>query len=263
MGLDWIPCRIEPGLDPESVRVAAQLEFERFVKRSSYVEEDLRLLIGRSPFHDDEQDDNKTEPVSLADLLLFKLDSHRVYVISRCVILPPAWRLDGFRTILPSELRGFVCKWSTWMDEVRAGQHREQLDSFMRQAESIQIGLKIRDDVEDCLAMLSRQGDSAHLNAIGKDLENLSTTFQSAVVQNGGPLPWPQIRETHQSLSELIRSWNSIVMRGDQRLILLEPIPELEVWITNHQPAGDWFIEFLKWVKPYVDGGYGLYRDCE
>lgn len=52
------------------------------------------------------------------------------------------------------------------------------------------------------------------------------------------------------------------VKRGNYQIRRVEAVPSIETWI--HTQLNDArFASFMDRVEPWVDGGYGLYRDCE
>lgn len=138
------------GLDPLSGRAkhrtativdAVEKEFRCFMGRPDYLPHELWPLAGRDPLLLEYISERlPATNFRLADLLLFKHDSHRVGAVGAWEILPVEWRLDAYRTILPDELPGQLKKWMDYRTAVIDGSFRGYLEETLLYVCQIRLG---------------------------------------------------------------------------------------------------------------------------
>ncbi|PQO27868.1 hypothetical protein [Blastopirellula marina] len=276
MGVDWIPCRAEPEIDEHVLADAVEREYEAFLKNAGWVHFDLWPLMGLDPWCSLEEHDVPSKGFRLADLLLFKQNSHRVSAVTGWEVLPLEWRLEAYRTILPGQLPAQFQQWSRFRAEVVAGRHRPYLERLFWYLRTIKLGSCLQAASE--LAAKSRTAtaswtDRPEVIAARDNLLNLSvlpvptpprwdcaTSAEDSLDQFGQEL---QQKTAH--FQEAATQWNTAVKRGNWRIDLRWNVPEFdfEVWIQQNTEPGIFFDSFVEWVEPYLTQGYGLYRDCE
>lgn len=276
MGVDWIPCRIEPDVDEEVVREVARLNWERFCKDGGWMLHALWPLIGKNPFSEytessDDPDIETNQRVS--DFVLLKCSSFRVNVVGEHQILPLEWRVRSYRTILPRELPLEFNKWIAYRSDVRRGAHRRYLADLLIYLSQIQLGEYqvnnmgwIKQSEEKPAAWAQRpESKAARERILALPPPPVPAYPEWREDYAGDSATWSdrfsELKQRRQSLFDMARDWNEATRRGNWRLPLPPEIEELEEWIEKWLNY-EWFDEFVVWIKRWLDGGYGLYRDC-
>jgi hypothetical protein len=278
MGIDWFPCRVEPGIPREEIDRLVQLEARMFLAVGGNLCSDLQRLVKFTETQRVEIDRAYSVAGRLKDRLLFKWTSHRVYVITYEELFPLEWRLDAYRTIPPWELPGQVETWQAHRVQVAQGGHRAYLLQLQMYLRSNAFSDYFRDTLigaaERARAATSnwgRQPDFCALRdrilaspcpevlppPVWEELRFHSLTHLPAKDEQ-----LQQLRGTQDHLAELAKTWNAVVQRGNRHVELPPPVPDLEEWIACCLADG-WYARFLAWLEPWVRGGYGLYRDNE
>jgi hypothetical protein len=283
MGVDWIPCRIEPNVAEEVVARAAKLESERFCADGGWISHELWPFAGKDPLEEWVRGELRNNPMnegatqrlqSIADLLLLKNNSFRVNVIGDLKIFPLEWRKAAYRTILPSELPAQFRKWVTFRDEVRAGNHRTYLSDVLIYCREVELA---RYQLEDFGGIKNSEGSSASWAQRPESIAARENLLALPKPTTPRPPKWccdyiadasarsdrlADLQTRRQQLCKLARDWNEASRRGNWKIADPVIIPEVEDWI-GEQLKSDWFDEFTVWIEPWIDGGYGLYRDCD
>jgi hypothetical protein len=275
MGVDWIPFRIEPGVSREEITRLATDEARRFRASRDWIDFDLHSLVDDSdlPPAPPPREDASIGP--LGDLLLFKSTSHRVNVITGDDLFPLEWRLDAYRTILPWELPEQLERWRTYREEVARGKHRGYLLDLLNYVRRRALADFFREQLTGMIQLSA--GSTSHWAtqpALVVLREKLITCSPPVVPT---PPAWSQRLEHEPNtdcldrlLAEFARvkgfvqAWNDTVKRGNRKISFWpdDPALGLEAWVAEHLGI-PWFGSFFAWVKPWVERGYGLYRDCE
>ena len=274
MGVDWYPCRLDEGVDRKSLEDAIHLSHRCFLLHQDRVE--LLPYINPSDQERDQIDRETKSSDWPTDLLLVKLNSHRVTVISNNRIFPAEWRVDALRTIAPWELPDLVARWKKHSAEIQNGMHRAYLYEWFLYESMVElktgyeelIALAISTESED-----AKWTKNANLAKVREEIKALSVPdllkppIWEDWKQRSSEKPETENDSRHHdllaqldSLEEINGRWNQF---GRKRMQLLNSYLNFD-WTsadysTNSQ---DWLQEFFGWVDPLVKQGYGLYRDC-
>jgi hypothetical protein len=278
MGIDWFPCRVEPGISREEIDRLVQIEARMFLAADGRLTEELQRLVKFTEHEREEIERAYQEAGRLDGRLLFKHCSHRVYVITYEELFPLEWRLNAYRTILPWELPRQVEAWQAYREQVARGSHRAYLLRLLLYLRSCALAFYFQESLvyaaDRSLAATSSWAKQPEFCAVRNRVLNspCPEILPPPVWRDLADQPLrrpPDQDEQFQELSyaydrvaELAKTWNATVQRGNRRVDLPPSFPDLEDWITKRL-SDDWYTRFLGWLDPWLRGGYGLYRDNE
>lgn len=265
MGVDWIPCRLDRGVAPCEAAAAIAAEHRRFCRAGGWLPRALRPLVEGWP--PAECDPGAAGLVS--DLVLLRQRaSHRVSVVSGNPLLPLEWRLDSLRTLLPRELPSLFARWAVYLDSVAEGRYRGYVVALRTYECGLALAEWVADELEVIAGSRSLSADWAQgAPAVARRERILSLAPIEAprppapdldMLEGPALVDWAVVVEQRRRWVEELRRWNTVAGRK-WRARLPPPPPGIETWCEGR----GWFPEFASWVQPWIDGGYGLYRDCE
>jgi hypothetical protein len=278
MGIDWYPCRVEPGVNREEIDRLVEVESFCYWTGHGGVYRDLQPFVTLRESDIAAMEAEYRKLGRLKDRLLFKMTSHRVTIVSGNEVFPLEWRLRAFGTFLPWALPNQVERWESYRQEVLNGEHRAYLQELMIYLEFSDLKVFFQESLRSLAKIALKCKDSW---ATRPELGNVRDKILAEPCPTVPPPPlWPDraglplarsaldderfqaLRSSHHRLTELAQEWNSVVRRGNRRCQLPKPLLSLEEWIAKWQPS-EGFSSFLVWLQPWLKGGYGLYRDCE
>jgi hypothetical protein len=278
MGIVWFPCRVEPGIGREEIDRLVRIEARMFLAAGGRLTSELERLVKFTEPEREEIARAYREAGRLDGRLLFKRTSHHVYAITDEELFPLEWRMDAYRTFPPWELPGQVETWQAYRAQVARGGHRASLLRLLLYLRSNALADYFRGSLigaaERSLAATSSWARQPEFGAIR---DRILTTpcpevlappvWQELADQPLWHAPaadgqFQELRNRYEQVAELAKTWNATVQRGNRRVELPLPFPDLEEWIARRF-ADDRYARFLTWLEPWVRGGYGLYRDCE
>lgn len=269
MGTDWIPCRIEPGCSREQLSEHVRREAAHFrIGGGSHTTD----IDPRVPYDEAEAAEIRQSYQEFGPLhrhLLLKIASHRIYVITWEELFPIEWRLDSQRTILPWELPDQIEIWQSYRRDVASGMHRP----FLRELYVYDHLCSLKSiDVANFVSVVESSRTSNASWAARPEVASFRDEILSApLVTRPLPPQWPhggsclfeeQLKSTYARVDAAVTRWNEVVQRGNKRAHRPKSPLEFEAWIA-YRLKEEWFGSFLDWAKPWVDGGYGLYRNNE
>lgn len=269
MGVDWIPCRVEPDCPKDELCRLVNLEAVHFRAGGSSLTMQLDPSLRLSEAEREVIHEAYAEHGPLHRRLLFKRDSHRIAVVCSEVLFPVEWRIDAERTIPPWELDDQLAGWESYREEVRQGRH----EVFVRQLYHFDcINRLVTIDLANLVAVASHS-----LTAAGRwaTLPEVSASrreiLAAPILTLPAPPRWPSgggaldpagAELAFAKVESAVIAWNRAVERGNYRLgVPRRPLP-FDQWVADRLDDG-WFPSFIAWVEPWRRGGYGLYRDCE
>ena len=193
------------------------------------------------------------------------VDSFRVGSISRCgFIFPFAWRVGAYSSLLPEDVMPFFDRRRLWLDEVKAGKHRD----IIAQTYCLQVYRVLR---SSCLFGHIREGFSkpgGH-KKLGKDFFEKAMLFpipcQEPHVDMDISHLDPNIDFSKQvayysdlvdQFARLVKTWNSNNPGKYKVHEYLDSYKNLETYIATY--SYDWFDDLYSWLKTINSEGYGL-----
>lgn len=274
MGVDWYPCKLDENIDRAVFDAAVKLNHRCFLFWQE--RDEWYPYLNWSKDERDRLQKEAKNSAELSDSLVFKFDSHRVTVIGNNVTFPVEWRMDAFRTIPPWELPDMVDKWKTHWNQVIEGKHRGYLFEWFL----YELLLKLRNTHID-LIDLTRAIETEDANwTKSEQLADVRDQVYSLLVPDLLPPPiwsnWQNksdysvqhfsdprylnLTTQFEIFEEVHEKWNRF---GRSRTQRLSTYLEFD-WLKYEQGIVDneWPQEFFDWVQPYIDRGFGLYRDC-
>ncbi|GAA4442277.1 hypothetical protein [Bremerella cremea] len=276
MGVDWIACRVEPDIDDATIREAVEREHRRFLADPGWVNFDLWPLLGRDPR--DEWASSDTPPIGdgwrLVDSLLLKQIARRIYDVTGCEILPLPWRLDAYRTILPDELPQRLQTWLQFLNAAASGEYRGLLEATYFYLQAIEYCQQLHTAKQ----VLRESQEVTSSWATTREVQQLR---EQILAMADLPLPkppgddlgmpreadldqrWQSLHEAQTSFRAAGLAWRKAVTRRRWQFDVLELRPGLSEWIERHTNHPNCLADFEQWVRPLIERGYGLYRDCE
>jgi hypothetical protein len=266
MGVDWIPCKIEPRYSREEIEAAVRCE-AIFFRMHSFASS----LIPPLSFSDAERAEIEKARQELGDYydrFLFKQTSHRTSVVTCEELFPIEWRMDAERTILPWELESELQKWQRYRTEVAEGRHAgylRQLYVYERLREFNQF------DLANLLCAVNATLGKTAAWAKRPEMMNCRDEILKRNLLDVPPWPrWPDgggvsdvslVLQAYQRVDAIICRWNEAVQRGNMRSTRPKKPLGFEDWVASRL-NDQWFPRFLEWVEPWRRGEYGLFRDC-
>ena len=274
MGVDWYPCRLDKGVKQKELEDAIRLGHRCFLLHQKLPE--FLPYINWSEAERDQIDQDVDSTVWPTDLLLVKLDSHRVTVIGNNLIFPAEWRIDAFRTIAPWELAELVARWKQHDAEVQNGKHRAYLFEWFLYESTLRLARGYGELI--ALATSTESEDSRWTN--NPNLIEVREQIKSLAIPDLVDAPiwedWkdrsdesPRVKSDARNLELLAKfeqledlngRWNRF---GRHRMQPLSSYLDFDWSSADYSKTSqDWLQEFFGWVDPLVKQGYGLYRDC-
>ena len=148
MGIDWARMRPKDGSDRSRLEALAKEQARAFQSMPWYWEasgDETSLYSTLSPaLHQEAYRSSSQELSSLLELPDYDQEagactdlpalagSWRIGTMSHNAVIPPLWRMEALRTILPGEVLPQLIRWREWIERLRAGEQRAYLvDMFL------------------------------------------------------------------------------------------------------------------------------------
>ena len=281
MGIDWFP--FQPNRDDDLGRIQELAERQR---RAFHACPEFWFFDAvPPPFEENNDGENiqlaeyREASQALRDLLEFGLsegdlrsiDSFRVAAIARWWFVPPQWRCQAYRTILPEELPAQIATWQDWFSELRRGEMRRYLAQlYLHEITMTRFGAwcGLREGAILVRSLTNTWTRRPHLLQLLSEIDALPEPVIA---------PWPIVIPSFgeeqsideplrseisradadaESLLKLVRRWNRNVKSGQTGQWELQPF---QAFIEQlHNP---WIDEFFEWVNRWSSRGYGLFLD--
>ena len=185
----------------------------------------------------------------------------RVAFVTRCQVLPAEWRCAAYRSYLPGQLVDAVRTWSSHLDQVRAGAHRDYCYAWYRYSTEHELAVQWAVLQERALAARDRTSNWAGRPA----LIDVRERILSAPGPSVSPAPhWGQERGipgddgSYDATVALTREWNRLAPQNQKVSAWRRAdFPEFMASILNDS----WLQEGLAWVGGTVDDECGLFLD--
>lgn len=231
-------------------------------------EESYRVASGelRSRLHMPDWDEEALAATEMPDLH----PCFRVYAITYNPTFPPLWRIQGYRTILPTELPGQIEEWRTWSTEVAAGQH----DGYLRwlhlhhDSNWLQYHWTIlRENARHSLDEAARTEEVSEFIDIREQILRLPKPWVTAapILPSASREEFPEAQnEKTRALIETVcrhtQTWN----RYAEARWKVGYGPQCYFASLDTFRAGasdEWLAEFLGWASRCAAEGFGLFLD--
>jgi len=287
MGIDWYPFQPKRNDDIGRIQELAERQRRAFhACRDFWFFDSIPAGLEEEVDEDEDNGAGKTRLAdyreasqALRDLLEFGswngdprfVESFRVAAIARWWFVPPQWRCQAYRTILPDELPAQLGAWHNWFSELRRGGMRRYLAQlYLHEITMTLFGAwsALREGSVLVRSLTNTWTRRPHLLQLLSEIDALPAPVIS---------PWPIVIPSfsgEQSLDELLRSeiartdadaesmlkrvrrWNRNVKAGQTGQGELRPFQSFLEQL--HDP---WIDEFFEWANRWSSQGYGLYLD--
>jgi hypothetical protein len=199
------------------------------------------------------------------------VSSFRVNAVARWWFVPPQWRCQAFRSVLPDELPDQITAWHDWFAAVRSGGMRRYLAQlYLHEVTMALYGAwhGLQEGASLIRGLTNSWTKREHLQQLLPEIDGLSRPIIAPtpiVIPTGNGdqsiddtllAAITRAEADAEATLRLVRRWNRNVKAGQTGHWELSTFQHLLEEI--HDP---WIDQFFEWVTRWSAQGYGLFLD--
>ena len=286
MAVDWFRVRPKDSTDPNELRTLIERQATAFQSITSYWI-DYQPGLPREEFEQEKEewfDEYRVSSQLLFDLLepppydedLCKCTDipdlgpcQRLFPIIENPIFPPQWRKEASSSILVEELREWLKRWRSWIEEVSQGKHRGYLLQLWAHKESLSLFDNWQTLQKVAKQTIGRTNNWAHKPKFIEAREKVLAT-PAPVIHLAPTSPRfeyecsdalrTEIEQTAVDLISVTRQWDCCVKDSFKLRLYRNYYFSFEQFIERGT-SDDYYPSNLEWVERCCSLGFGMYLD--